>query len=399
MRKITSRLSCLFLTLCLPLAIPANVRAQYIITESGSPYRTATGYEALVSNTTGLYNTANGYQVLFSNTTGNSNTANGYRALFSNTTGNSNTANGYRALYANTTGANNTANGYRALLLNTTGSFNTANGYQALYANTTGFNNTANGYQALILNTTGAYNTANGLNALFANTTGSYNIALGYAAGYNITTGSQNIHIGNFGYSDDSNVIRIGSQGSQTKAYIAGISGVTASGGVQVFVNASGQLGTLTSSKRFKSGIKDIGSAGDKLMKLRPVTFRYKEAAENGTHPLQYGLIAEEVAKVYPELVQYDKDGKPFTVYYHLLTPLLLSELQKEHRQNASQQAELANFKQREIKQQAEFASLKQQFVVQQQQQTAQLAALQVKLNQLDRVVQASNSELRLSQK
>src|SRR5208282_5780296 len=109
-----------------------------------------------------------------------------------------------------------------------------------------------------------------------------------------------------------------------------------ASGGVEVFVNANGQLGTVVSSRRFKNHIKDMGGVSEKLMQLRPVTFRYKDSAEKGKHVLQYGLIAEEVAKVYPDLVQYDKAGKPFTIYYHLLTPMLLNELQKEHRQNVA---------------------------------------------------------------
>ena len=118
-------------------------------------------------------------------------------------------------------------------------------------------------------------------------------------------------------------------------------SGVTASGGVTVFVNSNGQLGTLTSSRRFKNDIKDMGTISEKLMRLRPVTFRYKDTAESGPHHLQYGLIAEEVAKVYPDLVQYDKQGKPFTIYYHLLTPMLLNELQKEHRANMAQKSAL----------------------------------------------------------
>ena len=110
---------------------------------------------------------------------------------------------------------------------------------------------------------------------------------------------------------------------------------MTATDGVEVYIDSNGQLGTVTSSRRFKKDIHDMGSVTDRLMQLRPVTFRYKEAAENGAHPVQYGLIAEEVAKVYPELVQYDKAGKPFTIYYHLLTPMLLNELQKAHRQNS----------------------------------------------------------------
>jgi trimeric autotransporter adhesin len=323
---------------------------------------TAIGGYALYSNTTGTSNTANGYFALYYNTMGASNTANGSAALYSNNTGNNNTANGFAALYANTTGYNNTANGSFALNDNTTGEFNTANGYYTLYSNTTGAYNIANGSSALDSNTTGNYNTANGYAALANNTTGSQNtadgfytlynattgsgnFALGFGAGRLITTGSNNLDIGNTGTATDTGIIRIGTASLHSATYIAGISGVTASGGVAVYINANGQLGTLTSSRRFKHDIKDMGTVSDKLMQLRPVTFRYKDSAEKGPHALQYGLIAEEVAKVYPNLVQYDKQGKPFTIYYHLLTPMLLNELQKEHRQNVVQKSEIVAMK------------------------------------------------------
>ena len=120
---------------------------------------------------------------------------------------------------------------------------------------------------------------------------------------------------------------------------------VTVTGGAEVFIDSSGQLGTIKSSRRFKFDIHDMGALSDRLMDLRPVTFRYKEAARDGTHPIQYGLIAEEVAKVYPNLVQYDKQGKPFTVYYNLLTPMMLSDLQKAHHQLTAQQAEFGSLK------------------------------------------------------
>ena len=317
-------------------------------------YNTANGFEALSSNTMGAQNTANGAYALLSNTTGYNNTANGVNALYANTTGAYNTANGLNALFFNTTGQQNTANGADALYSNTTGNYNTANGTAALYTNTTGASNTADGFQslfsnttgnynaacslfALYKNTTGAYNTGYGAYALYSNTTGSSNIALGYGAGENLTTGSNNIAIGNTGVAAESGIIRIGTTGTQTKAYIAGINGVTASGGVAVYINANGQLGTLTSSARFKYDIHTMGEKSEQLMKLRPVSFRYKEAEEDGSHPQQYGLIAEEVAKIYPDLVQYDKEGKPFTVYYHLLTPLMLNELQKAHRRSEEQ--------------------------------------------------------------
>ena len=349
----------------------ANGSSALFSNTSGN-YNTADGGYALYSNTSGSYNTANGYQALYANTTGFNNTATGYQALYANTTGNFNTANGYLALTSNTTGVDNTATGYLALELNTTGNYNTANGYAALIFNTTGNYNTANGSNALWSNSTGTNNTVHGAYALFANTTGSYNIALGYGSGQGITTGSNNIVIGNSGTSADNGVIRIGTFGTQKATYLAGISGVQSNGGVAVYVNASGQLGTLTSSRRFKYDIKDMNATSDKLMDLRPVMFRYKAASEDGTHPIQYGLIAEEVAKIYPDLVQYDKEGKPFTVYYHLLTPLMLNELQKAHHQNEAQKTEIDALKAEQQKQGSELASLRQML---EQKQSSEAAA------------------------
>ena len=155
-------------------------------------------------------------------------------------------------------------------------------------------------------------------------------------------------------------MIRIGTSGTQTSTYIAGISRITASGGSAVYINSNGLLGALTSSRRFKNDIKDMGPVSDKLMKLRPVMFRYNDKAEKGSHALHYGLIAEEVAKIYPNLVQYDEAGKPFTVYYHLLTPMLLNELQKSHRRSKAQKSEIAAMKTVLQKQSEELVSLKQ---------------------------------------
>jgi hypothetical protein len=323
---------------------------------------TATGYDSLFSNTTGVNNTVNGYEALYSNTNGLNNTANGAYALFGNTAGSYNTASGFESLFLNTTGTQNVAIGNGSLYANTTGSYNTGNGFRSLASNTTGADNTATGNGALDTNTEGTYNVANGVGALLlnsagnsntaegydslsGNTTGSYNIALGSSAGSDNTTGNYNIDIGNVGSASDSGVIRIGTNGSQSGVYIQGIDGKTSSGGVVVYIDSNGKLGTLTSSRRFKFDIKDIGTKSDKLMDLRPVAFRYKEAAEDGSHPIQYGLIAEEVAKVYPDLVQYDKQGKPFTVYYNLLTPMMLNELQKAHHQLAAQQTEFGSLK------------------------------------------------------
>ena len=315
---------------------------------------TANGASALQRNTTGNFNTATGAFALFDNTTGSNNTASGDGALSSNTTGSGNTANGARALDANTVGNFNTASGLGALATNTAGEFNTASGANALFNNTTGGQNTAIGVSALLDNTTGNGNTAIGLSALVNNTTGNSNtaiggaalqkvttgianIAIGNSAGVNLTTGDNNIAIGNPGVTSEADTIRIGN--AQTRAFIAGISGATSSGGTQVFVNAVGQLGTSTSSRRFKEDISDMGEASAALVRLRPVTFRYKLMYDDGSRLLQYGLIAEEVASVYPGLVVTDPDGKAQAVRYHFLAPMLLNEYQKQQRTIEAQRA------------------------------------------------------------
>ena len=306
----------------------------------------ASGFQALFSNTTGIYDTANGTQALYRNTTGNDNTATGFRALYSNTGGFYNMANGYEALAFNTVGNQNTANGFQALYSNTTGSNNTADGYQALYKNTIGFNNTASGYQALYTNTTGTNNTAIGHDALLSNTftiantaiggealansTGDSNIALGYTAGYNLTTGDHNIDIGNQGVAADSDTIRIGS--GQTRTFIAGISGVNEGGTPSaVYINGNGRLGTQppSSSRRFKKEIKPMDQASEAILTLKPVTFHYKSDPA-GAGP-QFGLIAEEVAEVNPDLVVRDENGEIYTVRYEAVNAMLLNEFLKEH--------------------------------------------------------------------
>ena len=294
-------------------------------------YNTGIGAGALFSNTTGTSNTANGAAALASNTTGGGNTADGSGALAHNTSGNGNTANGTGALGFNTIGSQNTANGDGALFKNTNGGFNTANGDAALYNNTTGARNTANGDAALQSNTTGGNNTAEGFQAIFHNTTGSSNIAVGSTAGTNLTTGSNNIDIGNKGVAAEANTIRIGTVGTQTKAFIAGIHGATASGGAAVFVNASGELGTLTSSARFKDEIKPMDKASEAVLALKPVTFRYKREFDPDAIP-QFGLVAEQVQKVNPDLVVRDGQGKPYTVRYEAVNAMLLNEFLKEHR-------------------------------------------------------------------
>ena len=259
------------------------------------------------------------------------NTAIGFDALFSNTTGSSNTAIGFDALLSNTTGVGNTANGLNALKKNTTGGGNTANGVNALVDNTTGSGNTATGAGALLANTTGGNNTAYGAGALEFHNTGGGNIALGFNAGGNLTTESNNIDIGNQGVAAEATTIRIGTQGTQTATYVAGITGKTSPKGMPVFINASGQLGTTTSSERFKDAIKPMDKASEVILALKPVTFHYKKELDPESIP-QFGLVAEQVEKVNPDLVIRDGDGKPYTVRYEAVNAMLLNEFLKEHR-------------------------------------------------------------------
>jgi Chaperone of endosialidase len=288
------------------------------------------GDDALINNTTGSANTATGFQALFSNTTGFSNTAHGAGALYSTTTGNSNTATGTAALGLNTIGGSNTATGRDSLGSNTTGNSNTADGYKALTSNRTGGANTATGHSALISNTTGEFNTADGTGALLINTTGNNNIALGASAGTNLTTGSNNIDIGNSGRGGESGVMRIGTEGQQTATFIAGIKTSPLAVAVAVAVTPAGQLGVRASSERYKEAIKPMDKASEAILALKPVTFRYKKELDPKRAP-QFGLVAEEVAKVDPDLVVADDQGKPFTVRYEEVNAMLLNEFLKEH--------------------------------------------------------------------
>ena len=354
-------------------------------------YCTAVGASALGVNTADV-NTAIGAGTLFSNTTGSQNTANGALALFSNTTGVNNTANGYYSLVRNNTGSQNTANGAFALAHNTSGNYNTASGYNALGRDTTGFQNTAIGTGALSNNTTGSgntavgngtlplgedgaeqntaigqnalgslgfgigttavgadamsnsitsegntaigvralqntrtfgtfgiNNTAVGADTLVNNTLGSSNIALGWQAGSNIT--------------DAANVICIGAAGENESntCYIGNIYAQVSSRGTAVFVNSDGKLGTFSSSQRFKEKIKPMERASEVLFALKPVTFRYKKGIDPQGIP-QFGLVAEDVEAVNPDLVVRDKKGKVDTVRYEAVNAMLLNEFLKEHR-------------------------------------------------------------------
>ncbi len=292
-----------------------------------SNFNTAIGAGALFTNTADN-NTATGAGALLSNTTGDFNTANGAFALFHNTTGGDNTANGASALLSNTEGDNNTATGFNALHDNTIGFSNTANGRNALFGNASGSNNTAMGFEALGFNTSGSNNTAIGRKALESNHTGSGNIALGVDAGTNVTTASNVICIGAIG-ADESN-----------SCFIGNIFDQTSSGGTAVFVNAQGKLGTITSSRRFKEEIKSMENASETLFALKPVTFQYKT---DNTNTPQFGLIAEDVAAVNPDLVVRDKDGNPYTVRYEQIDAMLLNEFLKEHKKVERLEVTVAN--------------------------------------------------------
>jgi Chaperone of endosialidase len=323
---------------------------------------TANGYLALFFNSVGQYNTAVGSQALYSNLAGSTNTALGFNALFYNTVGDSNTAIGYLALFKNTKtspnqiGHNNTATGAEALEFNTTGSDNLANGFQALYSNTIGGGNTATGYQALRFNTIGQFNTADGElallsnttglkntayggRALYSNTTGGNNIAVGFGAGGNLTTGNDNIDIGSEGIAGEASTTRIGD--FQVATFIGGISG-TAVTGAAVVVNSSGQLGVAASSARFKDEIKPMNEASEAILALKPVTFRYKPEID-AKCAAQFGLVAEDVAQVNPDLVARDREGKPFTVRYEAVNAMLLNEFLKEHKKTERLEATVAN--------------------------------------------------------
>jgi hypothetical protein len=317
---------------------------------------TATGVEALYSNTSGVYNTANGHGALYGNTIGDANTATGVQTLFHNSSGRWNTATGFEALLFNTTGSYNTGTGmqalqsnstgnyntgmgFRTLLFNTTGSYNTATGNEALVNNNIGSDNTANGAGTLVWNRIGTGNTACGRRALRLNTRGSNNIALGIDAGSNLTTGDNNIDIGALGVAGESNIIRIGRQGTQNGTFIAGISAVAVTGS-QVVVNANGKLSVAASSVRFKDDIKPMDNASEAILALKPVTFRYKKEIDADRIP-QFGLVAEEVAKVNPDLVTRDADGKVFAVRYEAVNAMLLNEFLKEHRKVEQMQKQI----------------------------------------------------------
>ena len=337
-------------------------------------YNTAVGFNALLSNTLGNYNTGTGYQALLDNTEGISNTATGSLALHENTTGDGNTATGTGALLhnvagsgntatgvaslelnqgdhntatgdgaltGNQTGNDNTATGRLALEVNFSGSSNTATGSLALLNNQVGSNNTADGANALKNNANGNFNTGVGDDALLNNKKGSFNIALGADAGKHLKNGDGNIYIGNEGIENESKTIRIGESGNHNAAFIAGISGATVPTGVAVIIDTDGHLGTVLSSERFKDAIKPMDKASEAILALKPVTFRYKHDLDPAG-VLQFGLVAEQVEKVDPDLVAKDNQGNPYTVRYEAVNAMLLNEFLKEHRDVQGQKATIA---------------------------------------------------------
>ena len=335
-------------------------RAQAVVPapDGGYPnFTTAEGTNGLQNLTTGAGNTGVGWASLFSDTTAglntgvgagtlvlnnaDSNTAIGAVALLFNTTGDSNTAVGVSALKSNTEGSFNTATGVQALFSNTTGSFNTANGGNALFLNN-GVNNTATGYGALEFNTDGLNNTAMGIFALQDNTTGGGNTAVGSAALASNTTSGDNTALGNGAGSSitgSGNVcIGAGVNGVAGESNTTRIRNVYASGATEraVYVTSDNRIGTLSSSRRYKEGIQPMNQASETLFALKPVTFRYKKEIDRA-RVLSFGLIAEDVAEISPELITRDKEGKPETVRYEAVNAMLLNEFLKEHRKGEQQ--------------------------------------------------------------
>jgi len=357
---------------------------------------TAEGQNALFNLSTGTYNTALGLFTLESTTIGNFNTATGAGALLINTA-DQNTATGAGALLSNTTGLQNTANGAFALFSNSEGLYNTATGKSALFSNTTGDSNTANGTEVLSYNTTGAANTAVGYAALGNNTIGSHNIALGSGAGGNLTTGDNNIDIGaNGGLGGESATIRTGNP-IQTRTFVAGIREVTTgiADTLPVLIDSGGQLGTASSSRRFKDQIKPMESASEAILALKPVTFQYKSDATNTP---QFGLIAEEVAAVDPNLVVRDENGQIYAVRYEAVNVMLLNEFLKERKKVEEQQGRISELTFRVDRQEATIAQQKKSFQSSITEQEKRIATLAATVNAQAANIQKVSAQLELKQ-
>jgi len=307
---------------------------------------TAEGQSALLHLAGGTYNTALGWASLGFNVTGNYNTGVGAATLLNNTAS-ENTATGAGALLSNTTGTSNAAAGAFALFTNTEGSFNTAIGEQALSNNTTGVGNTGIGAAALNSNTTGSFNTASGTQALYNNTTGGSNIALGYLAGNGVTTADNVIAIGTSSGANVSN-----------SCFIRNIRGVATAvaNAIPVLIDSNGQLGTASSSRRFKKEIKPMDQTSEAILALKPVTFHYK--SDNTNRP-EFGLIAEQVAEVNPDLVVRDENGEIYTVRYDAVNAMLLNQFLKEHHKVEEQEASTKQLKSTVSRQEATIAGLR----------------------------------------
>ena len=367
---------------------------------------TAFGAASLLSNTSGGDNTALGFGALANNTTPSNNTAVGSSALFSNITGGTvagqelgpNTAVGATALFSNTEGSSNTAVGFAALR-NVDDSFNTAVGFKAL-TNCTGSENGAFGHNALVDNTTGSFNTAVGTRALRNNISGDANTAVGDGALY-FSTGSGNIGLGDaagINVTTANNVICIGTDGNDVddSCYIGNIFNATSSGGTAVFVNMNGRLGTATSSRRFKEGIKPMKNASERLFELKPVTFRYKQEIDpEDTRLQQFGLIAEDVEKVDPDLVTRDKEGQPYSVRYEAINAMLLNEFLKEHRRVEAQQSKIDEQEMTIRQLQSSLAQQQKTFESKLAQQEQQIAALMADVQKLATNIVLNKAESR----
>jgi hypothetical protein len=340
-RSMTMKATILLLLIAFALGFLAlSPMSQAVVPAPDGGYpgaNTGEGQSALGSLTTGTYNTAVGWFSLRSNTEGNFNTAIGAGTLLLNT-GEENTATGAGALLSNTTGENNTANGAFALFSNTTGSLNTANGVGALQNNTTGSYNTAIGWDALRSNISAEQNTAIGYDALNNNTIGAGNVALGSTAGNNATTGNFNVYIG---------AGMVGVAGESGHTYIRNINTTSVSGGGADFVTVdltTGLLGHASSSRRYKEQIKPMDDASEALFALKPVTFRYKKDIDK-SQTLQYGLVAEDVAQVDPDLAIRDGKGQIESVHYNAINAMLLNEFLKEHKKVEEQEATITELK------------------------------------------------------
>ena len=336
----TNTPSLILIPLLIAFALLQSVHAVVPPPDGGYPgFNTAEGTNALKNLTTGVGNAAVGWYSLFSNTDGSFNTALGTGTPLFNigdqntTTGTYNVAIGAAALLQNNTGAFNTATGGAALLNNQSGYFNCAFGINALSNNTSADGNAAFGSNALSGNS-GGFNSAFGTLAL-ANSSGSDNTAIGSSAGLGLVTGDGNVYIG---------ADVVGEDGVSNSTYISNVYNSITSAR-QVYVDANNKLGTLASTRRVKDDIESMARASETILALRPVTFRYKKEIDRYCTP-QFGLVAEEVAEINPDLVTRDREGKPETVRYDAVNAMLLNEFLKEHRKvqeleaNAARQQE-----------------------------------------------------------